>query len=333
MTRVVVLGSNSFSGAHFVHHLLEHVGAEVLGISRSPEPGRVFLPYRYQNEQPAGFRFLQADLNQDMERTVDAITSFGPTVVVNYAAQGEVRNSWKWPAQWFRTNALAVVELAQALKTWGRLERYVAISTPEVYGSTPDGLKENNEHFSPATPYAASKLAGDLFLMTLDKEGSLPVTWVRSANVYGPHQQLFRIIPKTILTLRDGGRLPLHNRGQTRRAFLAMEDAAAGTWLAATQGEAGGVYHLAPEDGVLTIGELVRSICDALGCDFDASTELVDENFGQDALYHLDAARARDELGWRCKVSLDEGVASTVRWIDDNLEQLRGLPRHYEHKV
>ncbi len=332
--RIAVLGSSSFSGSHFVRYALDAApDAQVLGISRANEPEAVFLPYRYRRPTPDRFRFVQADVNNDGDRLIGELLAFQPDLVVNYAAQGEVRNSWRWPEQWFQTNCMGVVKVAQALKGAPWLQRYVAISTPEVYGSTAPDLKESNSSFSPSTPYAASKLAGDLFLIALLKEGSLPVTFVRSANVYGPHQQLFRIIPKTILSLRTGKKIPLHGGGRGRRAFLHIVDACDATWRAATIGRVGEVYHQAPQGGVVSIADLVRTICDRLGASFDDSTVVEEANFGQDAMYSLDASKSREELGWTATTSLAQGVDQTVQWVDDNLDVLQKLPWDYVHRA
>jgi dTDP-glucose 4,6-dehydratase len=330
--RIAVIGSNSFSGSHFVHHVLGATTAQVLGISRSPEYDTVFLPYRYQREPPARFRFAQLDMTIEGERLIQELHAFEPDLVVNFAAQGEVRNSWRWPEQWFQTNCLSIVRLAQALKGKPWLRRYIAISTPEVYGSTAPNLVESNSTFSPSTPYAASKAASDMFLIALLKEGSVPVTFVRSANVYGPHQQLFRIIPKTILSMRLGKKIPLHGGGRGRRAFLHIQDACECTLRAATIGRVGEVYHQAPNGEVISIADVVRMICHRLGTSFEDSTILDDENYGQDAMYSLDATKARMELGWHAKRSFVQGIDETVTWIDDNLTTLRNLRMDYVHK-
>ena len=119
------------------------------------------------------------------------------------AAQGEVAPSWKNPNQWFQTNAVAVATLSNFLKDQEWLEKYVHISTPEVYG-TCDGLIEESTPINPSSPYAASKAAGDLMLFTLVKSFSFPAVLIRATNVYGAHQQLFRIIPRSIIYLKLG---------------------------------------------------------------------------------------------------------------------------------
>ena len=126
--KVMVIGSNSFSGSDFIDLLLEKGGYSVIGVSRSPEKSELFLPYkRHKN---SGFKFHQVDLNKDMPAIRKITNDFNPDYVVNFASQGEVAPSWKDPAQWFRTNALAITELGNFLKDCRFLKRYVHISSP-----------------------------------------------------------------------------------------------------------------------------------------------------------------------------------------------------------
>lgn len=107
--KVVVIGSNSFSGAHFVDHLLS-TGAQVIGTSRSAEPNSVYLPYK-NNSNLGHFRFQQLDLNRDLERMTAMLEDFRPDYVVNFAAQSMVAESWITPEHWFQTNVVAQVKL------------------------------------------------------------------------------------------------------------------------------------------------------------------------------------------------------------------------------
>ena len=156
--RIAVVGSNSFSGASFVRTCLEQ-GLEVLGTSRSAEPAPAFLPYRWlPTAQQKGFRFLQADLNLDLDRLMAAFDEFKPAAVVNFAAQGMVAQSWLHPEHWYQTNVIGNVLFHQRLRLAPWLEKYVHVSTPEVYGST-SGTIDENAPFNPSTPYAASRAA------------------------------------------------------------------------------------------------------------------------------------------------------------------------------
>ncbi len=326
--KIVVIASNSFTGSHFVNYSLEK-GVEVIGISRSPEYNEVLLPYKYKKTSK-NFSFHQLDVNKDMNKIIALLDKEKPDVVVNFSAQGEVRNSWKWPNQWFETNCMAVVKLTNELKDKDYLKRYVAISTPEVYGRTEKNLKESHNYY-PSTPYAASKLAGDLFLFTLHKKYDFPFVMTRSANLYGIHQQLYRIIPRTIIYLKLGKKIHLHGGGKAVRAFIHARDVADATWKA-INGETGQIYHLAPVNEEISIRELVEMICEMMGHDFNESTILEEENYGQDAMYSLNPDKAREVLGWNPKVSLREGIKEMISWIDENWDEIKEMPLEYIHK-
>ena len=219
--KVLVIGSNSFSGSNFVNSLLLK-GYEVLGVSRSKEPEEVFLPYRWE-KNISNFRFLQIDINKDLESLVRQIKLFKPTYVVNFAAQGMVAESWKKPEDWYMTNVISQVKLHDSLRKFDFIENYLNFSTPEVYGST-DGWIKESYNFAPNTPYAASRASCDLHLMTFFRNYDFPVTFTRAANVFGEGQQLYRIVPKTILSALLNNKLDLHGGGTSERSFIHMND-------------------------------------------------------------------------------------------------------------
>ena len=128
MSPVLVVGSNSFSGASFVDYLLEQ-GQKVIGTSRSKEPNDAMLPYKWRDHQD--FQFHQMDLNKDLAKIVDLINEKRPEYVINFAAQSMVGESWKNPEDWFMTNAVSTIKLHDALRKLNFLKRYVHISTPE----------------------------------------------------------------------------------------------------------------------------------------------------------------------------------------------------------
>lgn len=330
--RFLVLGSGSFTGATFVAHLLDR-GCSVVGVNRSPEADPILVPYRYQRTvSPEQFQFHQIDVNHDLDRLARLLDEFQPDYVANFAAQGEVRNSWNWPEQWYQTNCLGVVRVAELLRKKPYLKRYFAASTPEVYGATGENVRENHV-YQPSTPYGASKLAGDLHLFALGKRWGFPAVFTRAANLYGIHQQLYRIIPRAVIYLKLGRRIELHGRGLARRAFIHGRDVADATYRALVSGRNGEVYHLSPDEGLMTIADVVRMVAELMGRRFEDSVTMMDENFGQDALFSLDSTKARTELGWRPTVTFAEGVRETIEWIETNWDFIRRQPLNYIHKL
>ena len=329
MKTVLIIASNSFTGAHFAHYALKR-GYRVVGISRSQEYYSVMLPYRYST-RPKNFSFHQLDVNKDLEQILKVADKEEPEIVANFAAQGEVRNSWCFPEQWYQTNCMGVVRLTEEWRERDYPKKYVTSSTPEVYGSTEKNLEENH-HYLPSTPYAASKLAGDLHLITLHKRYQFPVVFTRAANVYGIHQQLYRIIPRTIIYLKLGETLELHGGGKSVRSFIHIRDVADATMRVAEQGESGEVYHVAPQEEGITIAKLVQIICRMMNCDFESSVQLTSENFGQDAMYSLNSDKIRTQLRWAPEISLEEGIQEMITWIEDNWDTIRNMPLEYIHK-
>ncbi len=328
--RIAVIGSNSFSGASFARYCLTQ-GLEVLGTSRSVEPADCFLPYRWlPAAQQARFHFVRADLNHDLDGLMTALNNFQPAWVVNFAAQGMVAQSWVQPEHWYQTNVVANVLFHNRLRTDSWLQKYVHVSTPEVYGST-SGVIDESAPFNPSTPYAASRAACDLHLRTFFNQYQFPVTWTRSANVYGPGQQLYRIIPRTILSIKLGQKLQLHGGGHSVRSFIHIDDVAAATLAIARQASAGECYHLSTAR-FISIRALVEMICRLMNTDFTAVAQITDDRPGKDAAYTLDSAKARQTLNWQDTVALEDGVRATIAWVESHLEEIRRQPIDYIHK-
>lgn len=328
--RIAIIGSNSFSGASFAAHCLRQ-GMEVLGLSRSDEPIPAFLPYRWlPAEQQARFRFVRADLNTELDGLMRALDVFRPSVVVNFAAQGMVAQSWAQPGDWYRTNVVGNVLFHDRLRhaTW--LEKYVHVGTPEVYGHTSGRIQEDTP-FNPSTPYAASRAACDLHLRTFLQQYKFPVVWTRAANVYGPGQQLYRIIPRTILFVKLGRKLSLHGGGQSVRSFIHIQDVSTATLAIARHAPAGETYHLST-DRFVSIRELVEMICARLPVPFSEAVEMAPERPGKDAAYLLDSAKARQTLGWTDAVTLEAGIEETIAWIERDFETLSQTAFDYVHK-
>ena len=217
--KIIVIGSNSFSGASFVSFALAQ-GYEVIGLSRSAEPNDVFLPYKFNGKN---IEFHQLDLNHDLDKIMTLVDSKKPEYVVNFSAQSMVAQSWDHPDHWFTTNVVSTVKFHDRLRHCDFLKKYVHISTPEVYGSCQGYIKENNSYY-PSTPYAVSRAAADMSLHTFFNSYNFPVVFTRAANVYGPGQQLYRIIPRTILFIKMGKKLQLHGGGTSERSFIHMRD-------------------------------------------------------------------------------------------------------------
>jgi dTDP-glucose 4,6-dehydratase len=190
---LIVIGSSSFSGSWFVKKMIEK-NFKVIGLSRS----KIKKEYNFINSKK--FIFYKIDLNKNFNKMIKIIEKNKPSIVVNFAAQSFVRTSWNAPEDWFKTNTLSSIKLAHYLKSKKFLKKFIQISTPEIYGNISNF--NNNSNYNPTTPYALSKLSFDLYLKMLIKKYKFPAIFIRSANVYGEGQQLYRIIPKAIIKIK-----------------------------------------------------------------------------------------------------------------------------------
>ena len=336
--KILVIGSNSFSGSHFVAEALSS-GHQVWGVSRSPEPDSVFLPYRWSNQSTGqslasadNFAFEAVDLNTALDRLLQLVDRVQPEIVVNFAAQGMVAESWLNPTHWYKTNVVSQVALHDALRQKAFLKKYVHVTTPEVYGSTDGGWIKEHNNFAPSTPYAVSRAACDLHLHSFHKAYGFPVVFTRAANVYGPGQQLYRIIPRAMLSARTGRPMQLHGGGHSERSFIHIHDVVRATLQLALEAEPGITWHLSTRESI-SIRALVETICEHCGAPFDAVVEDSVDRLGKDQSYLLDSTAIRECFGWADQISLDAGITETLAWVDSHLKQLKTLPWTYQHKA
>jgi dTDP-glucose 4,6-dehydratase len=325
----VVIGSNCFTGSHIVDTLLaEYPDASVFGISRSPEYKPLFLPYKQRST--ASFRFCQIDIVRSFNLMVKLLEELRPNVVINVAALSEVALSNERPVEYFEINTLAVVNLSNYLRTCSYLERYVHISSAEIFGSCTAPVTED-ARVNPSTPYAVSKAAADMYINTLIQNCGFPATLIRSTNVYGKHQQIFKIIPRTVIYLKLGKIIELHGGGRAIKSFTHVRDVARGLLWTLDKGKPGTYHFSVPDD--LTVADVVQKICTSMGYDFQACTRIVDERLGQDARYWLECSKSNRELDWHPRVQLENGVQEVVDWINDNWDEIRTQPLEYQHRL
>jgi dTDP-glucose 4,6-dehydratase len=324
----VVVGSNSFIGSHFVDALLEDPSNNVVGISRSPEKSDLYLPYK-RHPSPR-FEFHQVDLVRQADRLISLLDDLQPAYIIYTAALTEVSVSFDHPVEYFQTNCLGVVELCNHLRTRTYLKCYIHISTDEVYGNC-SGPVDESAPLKPSTPYAASKAAADLYLITLRENTDFPVILIRPTNVYGAHQQLYKLIPRTLIQLSQGKQVELHAQGLVVRSYIHVRDVVYGTLSAIDRGETGSTYHFSSDP--LTIAESVRAICKYLGCDFEISVRKVEDRSQQDLQYWLDSSRARHELGWHPRVTFEQGLKEVHSWVEDNWAEILKEPQAYIHQA
>ena len=178
---------------------------------------------------------------------------------------------------------------------------------------------------------AASWAAAYTFIQLLVKNFSFPAVFTRAANVYGPCQQLFKIIPRSVIFIKKGIKIPLHGGGEARRSFIHIRDVCEATLKIMESADPGEVYNLSTNE-LTPIKNIVKSMCGKMGADFSSSVESVPKRLGLDSAYILDSSKAAKDFGWQPRIRLEEGLDEVIKWVDANWDEICTESLEYIHK-
>jgi dTDP-glucose 4,6-dehydratase len=324
--RYAVLGGGGSFGIHTSKYLLEQPATErVVAVGRNPAKPEPFT-LNVGSGDPR-YSYHAYHVTHELDLLLELLDRERPQVIVNYAAQGEGAVSWKHSWRFFETNAMALARLVEALGTRAYLERFIHIGTSELYGSVDVPAKETTP-IQPSSPYAASKAAFDMHLISIHRVLGFPMNIIRPSNAYCPGQLLHRVIPKAVVFGLTGRKLPLHGGGRAEKSYIHARDLARAIHMVAEQAPLGTVYNAGPPEPV-QIRTLVELVAAALGVRFEDLCEVVGDRPGQDARYWLDSSAIRKDVGWEPQVGLKEGIQDMVQWGRKYVDQLRDWPTDY----
>ncbi len=310
--RVLVTGGCGFIGSHVVRALLAegHTVTNLDALTYAANPANLATVASH-----AHYRFVRGDIC-DVPLVRDLVAE--ADTVLNFAAETHVDRSLLDPGVFVRTDVEGVVTLLEAVRTT-RDVMLVHMSTDEVFGSLPAGMEAAEEApFAPTSPYSASKAAAELQIRAYAETYHLPVTVMRSCNVYGPNQHIEKFIPLFITRALAGAPLPLYGDGLQEREWIYVDDLVAAVRVVlAGLPRAPGVHAIHIGTGErLPNRAVAETICRLAGGD-ESLIQRVGDRPGHDRRYALDSGRLRAR-GWTPAVAIKEGLARTVRWYAEN---------------
>lgn len=338
----LVTGGAGFIGVNFVKMLADDASARVVVLDALTYAGNLAS---LQSELDSGtIDFIKGDIG--CSETVDSVLNvYKPSYIVNFAAESHVDRSVDNPRPFVETNVLGTQTLLECARRYvqegGKLEKFVQVSTDEVYGDLEIDFEEAKEDaaasaligrpvklyghevfaetsaIKPSSPYSASKAAADMMALAYRRTYGLPVVVTRCSNNYGPYQFPEKLIPLMINNIVEHRPLPVYGKGANIRDWIYVADHCRGVALAAEKGVPGQIYNFGGYSEVRNI-DLVRRLVDAVtGNKPGVAEELitfVKDRPGHDRRYAIDASKAVKELGWKPEVNFDEGLARTVEW-------------------
>ncbi len=308
--RLLVTGGAGFIGSEYVRMTLrEHPEDSVVVLDKLTYAGneRNLDPVR---DDPR-FRFVKADI---ADQAVVGPLAGECDVIVNFAAESHVDRSLEAPGQFILTDVYGTYVLLEAARAAGH-QRFLQVSTDEVYGDVAEGRSREDDTLRPRSPYSASKAGGEMLVKSYRASYGLPAIVTRGSNTYGWYQYPEKIIPLFITNAVDGQPLPVYGDGSAVRDYIFVEDHCRGIDLALRLGSPGDDYNIGAgrEISGTTVADTVLRL-------LDKPPELkqrVTDRPGHDRRYALDASKLR-ALGWEPRVDFEQGIERTVRWYLEN---------------
>ncbi|MGC0380120.1 dTDP-glucose 4,6-dehydratase [Streptomyces sp. SAI-129] len=311
--KLLITGGAGFIGSHYVRGLLAgaypgHEETRLTVLDKLTYSGTLTsLPYGHPR-----LTFVRGDIC-DRDLLMDVLP--GHDAIVHFAAESHVDRSIAGSAPFITTNVVGTHTLLECCRHTG-VERFVHVSTDEVYGSVEEGSWTESSPLEPNSPYGASKAASDLVVRAFHRTYGLWTTVTRCSNNYGPYQFPEKIIPLFVTRLLDGGKVPLYGDGRHVREWLHVDDHCRAIHLVLESGRAGRTYNVGGGTE-LTNRELTARVLAELGMDW-GRVEHVRDRPGHDRRYSLNTSRIREELGFEPRIPFAHGLADTVRWYREN---------------
>lgn len=312
MLKLLVTGGAGFIGSNFIRYILsEHPDWEVTNIDKLTYAGN--LENLKDVENDPRYHFIKGDI-ADRE-FVNKLLWQGFDVIVNFAAESHVDRSILNPSPFIETNIIGTQALLEGIKQYG-VEKFIQVSTDEVYGSVEEDKFTEDSPLLPNSPYAASKANADLLCRAYFKTYNLPVLITRCSNNYGPFQFPEKLVPLVITNALEGKEVPIYGDGLNARDWIHVEDHRRTLDLVIQQGKPGEIYNIGANNEKTNL-ELVKFILDIMGKP-QSLMKFVADRPGHDRRYALDTSKIGRELGWKPGISFEEGMRKTIQWYIQN---------------
>jgi len=317
--KIFVTGGAGFIGSNFVCHLLGlRGGYQIVNYDKLTYAGNL-KNLESVSEDPH-YSFVKGDICDPV--SVEKAMR-GCHAVVHFAAESHVDRSIYAPAPVVETNVTGTFVLLDVARTL-RMERFVQVSTDEVYGDLPPGaFAEEGSPLQPSSPYSASKAAADLLVASYVRTYGFPAVITRSSNNYGPYQFPEKFLPLMITNALDDKPLPIYGDGRQQRDWLHVEDNCRAIRAVLEKGETGEVYNIGGSDVEENLA-IARRLLRLLGKP-ESLLSYVADRPGHDRRYALRCDKIRKQLGWVPAVPLEQGLSQTIAWYKNNQPWLAGV--------
>jgi dTDP-glucose 4,6-dehydratase len=305
--KLLVTGGAGFIGSNFIRYILgKYPKYKVINLDKLTYAGNQDNLSDVSGNP--NYSFVKGDI-ADRKLVFDLASK--SDVIINFAAETHVDRSIEDASPFLQTNVIGTQVLIESALKY-RHQRYIQVSTDEVYGDIEEGFFTEESKLKPSSPYSASKAAGDMLVLAAVRTYGLPAIISRCSNNYGPYQYPEKIVPFFVKKLMNGEKVPVYGNGSNVRDWLHVTDHCRAIDLILQKGKIGEVYNVGSNNEHSNI-EITKKMLGILGLTEDR-IEFVKDRPGHDIRYAIDATKIRSELGWKPTVDFGEGFRDTVMW-------------------
>jgi len=319
MKNILITGGCGFIGSNFLNYMLE----------KYPKLNFINIDALYYcadianitsaNRKRDNYKFIKGNITNGellnfilCENKIDT--------VIHFAAQSHVDNSFSNPLQYTKDNIVGTHTLLECCRKWGKIQRFIHVSTDEVYGESLSGgvdgdIKNEKSILNPTNPYAATKASAEMIVNSYVYSYNMPIIITRGNNVYGPRQYPEKVIPKFIKLLLSGKKCTVHGQGKTERSFLYVDDVSRAFETILFSGKIGEIYNIGTNDehSVLTIAKMLVKKILGNKTDYKKWIEFIADRNYNDKRYNISFSKLT-QLGWKQQIDLATGLDKTIKW-------------------
>ena len=310
--KYLVTGGAGFIGSNFINSILAQSN---LGVSSISVLDKLTYAGSLENLEE-GIRseveFIRGDI---CDESVVSKAMQGVDIVVNFAAESHVDRSIESGRAFASSNFLGTQVLLESALKLG-VNKFLQVSTDEVYGSVNEGASNEDDALRPNSPYAATKAAADLLVRSYVQTYSMDIRVTRCANNYGPNQHPEKFIPMAITNIIEGKKISVYGQGANVREWISVRDHCLAIESVLKQGKAGKIYNIGTGERISNLS-LAKKICEIMGIS-ESNIVFIEDRKGHDLRYAVNSEKIKNELGFKVLSNLDTGLVELVEWYKSN---------------
>jgi len=327
MKKIIVTGGSGFIGSNLIKYLLKKkyfvINIDKLTYSANP--------YNTKNiKKKKNYIFFKIDLNNKF-KILKILKKYKPIGIFNLAAETHVDRSIDSPKSFIDSNILGTFNLLESVLSLKKKIKIVHVSTDEVYGDIIKGRSDENFPYNPSSPYSSSKASADHLIRAYIRTYKIPAIISNCCNNYGPNQFPEKLIPKLIFNILNHKPLPIYGRGKNSREWIHVYDHCEALLSIFLKGKIGESYNVGSGLNFKNVDiakKLLKIAKDkSLLNNKKTKIKFVKDRPGHDFRYALNSKKIKKELGWKAKISINEGLAQTFYWYLDNSNFFKSISK------